>query len=39
MHSSSDEVESTSLDVIMQPGYMMGDRVLRPARVGTVGPN
>lgn len=39
MHSSSDEVESTSLDVIMQPGYMMGERVLRPARVGTVGPN
>lgn len=39
MHSSSEEAEKTSLDVIMQPGYMMGERVLRPARVGTVGPN
>ena len=39
MHSSSDEAEVTTLEVIMQPGYMMGDRVLRPARVGTVGPN
>ena len=39
MHSSSDEAETTSLEVIMQPGYMMGERVLRPARVGTVGPN
>ena len=39
MHSSSDDAEATSLEVIMQPGYMMGDRVLRPARVGTVGPN
>ena len=39
MHSSSDEAEATSLEVIMQPGYMMGERVLRPARVGTVGPN
>lgn len=39
MHSSSGDVEATSLEVIMQPGYMMGERVLRPARVGTVGPN
>lgn len=39
MHTGSDEAESTTLQVIMQPGYKIGGRVIRPARVGTVGPN
>lgn len=38
MHQDSADAESTTLQVIMQPGYKIGDRVIRPARVGTVGP-
>lgn len=39
MHNDSKDATSTTLEVIMQPGYKIGDRVIRPARVGTVGPN
>lgn len=39
MHQESADADSTTLQVIMQPGYMIGERVVRPARVGTLGPS
>ena len=38
MHEQSEDADLTTLTVVMQPGYMIADRVARPARVGTVGP-
>jgi molecular chaperone GrpE len=38
MHEDSDAVDTTTIKLVMQPGYRVGDRVLRPARVGTEGP-
>lgn len=38
MHQEDPEVEATEVSVVMQPGYTVNDRVLRPARVGTKGP-
>ena len=38
MHSQSEDVESEQVGTLIQPGYKMGDRVLRPARVGVVSP-
>lgn len=38
MHQEDAEVEATEIAVVMQPGYKVNDRVLRPARVGTKGP-
>ncbi|UQN31132.1 nucleotide exchange factor GrpE [Brachybacterium kimchii] len=38
MHEESAEADTTRIKLVMQPGYRAGDRVLRPARVGTVGP-
>ncbi|WP_263311577.1 nucleotide exchange factor GrpE, partial [Brachybacterium atlanticum] len=32
------DVETATISLVMQPGYAMNDRVLRPARVGTRGP-
>lgn len=32
------DVESEQIGTLIQPGYKMGDRVLRPARVGVVSP-
>ncbi|MDK7742947.1 nucleotide exchange factor GrpE [Helcobacillus massiliensis] len=37
MHEDQEGAESTTLKVVMQPGYRMNERVLRPARVGTQG--
>lgn len=37
MHEEA-EVEQPEISVVMQPGYRMHDKVLRPARVGTRGP-
>lgn len=37
MNTPSD-VESEQIGTLIQPGYKMGDRVLRPARVGVVSP-
>ncbi|MDO5025332.1 MAG: nucleotide exchange factor GrpE [Trueperella sp.] len=38
MHSTSAEVEKEQIAQLIQPGYMYGDRVLRPARVAVVSP-
>lgn len=38
MHSTSADVESEQVNVVMQPGYRTADKVLRPARVGVVSP-
>ncbi|MFC0674158.1 nucleotide exchange factor GrpE [Brachybacterium hainanense] len=38
MHEDSEDVEVNTITLVMQPGYRMHDRVLRPARVGTRGP-
>lgn len=32
------EVETEQIGTLIQPGYRMGDRILRPARVGVVSP-
>lgn len=38
MHSYSAEVTETSVDNVLQPGYRIGERVLRPARVAVAEP-
>lgn len=38
MHEDADDVETATISLVIQPGYAMNDRVLRPARVGTRGP-
>lgn len=38
MHSTSPEVEAEQVATLIQPGYRMGDKLLRPARVGVVSP-
>lgn len=38
MHEDSEEVEVNTVKMVMQPGYRMNGRVLRPARVATYGP-
>lgn len=38
MHSTSSEVESEQIGTLVQPGYRMGEKLLRPARVGVVSP-
>lgn len=38
MHQQDEDVEDTEIAMVMQPGYRMHERVLRPARVGTKGP-
>jgi molecular chaperone GrpE len=38
MHEEADDVESATISLVIQPGYSLNDRVLRPARVGTRGP-
>jgi molecular chaperone GrpE len=38
MHEDSDEASTTTVKLVMQPGYTLNGRVLRPARVGTQGP-
>lgn len=38
MHSTSAEVEAEVIGTLVQPGYRIGERVLRPARVGVVSP-
>lgn len=37
-HNSDPDASATTLEVVMQPGYLAKEKVLRPARVGTVGP-
>lgn len=38
MHQDSEEATSTTVTMVMQPGYTVGGRVVRPARVATQGP-
>lgn len=38
MHEDSDEVDTAQIATVLQPGYRMGERILRPARVATRGP-
>lgn len=38
MHTTSDEVEEETCVEILQPGYRLGERVLRPARVSVAQP-
>ncbi|SEE64756.1 nucleotide exchange factor GrpE [Ruania alba] len=38
MHSASEEVESETVSQVLQPGYRVGERVVRPARVAVTGP-
>ncbi|MEE1619194.1 nucleotide exchange factor GrpE [Brachybacterium sp. J153] len=38
MHEDSAEAETTTITLVMQPGYALKERILRPARVGTRGP-
>lgn len=37
MHSTGD-VQTEQVQALIQPGYKMGDKVIRPARVGVVSP-
>lgn len=38
MHSASADVASEQIGTLIQPGYRIGEKVLRPARVGVVSP-
>lgn len=38
MHAYSDEVSTVSVSAVLQPGYRLGERVLRPARVAVAEP-
>lgn len=38
MHSHSAEVETTTVEKVLQPGYRAAERILRPARVAVVDP-
>lgn len=38
MHNQKEGVETDVIDVVMQPGYRVGEKVVRPARVGVAGP-
>jgi len=38
MHNAKEGVETNVIDVVMQPGYRVGEKVVRPARVGVAGP-
>ncbi|GAB2612245.1 nucleotide exchange factor GrpE [Pseudactinotalea suaedae] len=38
MHSQSEDATSETVQQVLQPGYRVGDRVIRPARVAVVGP-
>lgn len=38
MHEQDDEATEATISLVVQPGYRMHERVLRPARVGTRGP-
>lgn len=38
MHQTSPEAEEETVNVVIQPGYRIGEKVVRPARVGVVSP-
>ncbi|PFG20846.1 nucleotide exchange factor GrpE [Serinibacter salmoneus] len=38
MHQTAEGAESTTIAMVAQPGYRRGEAIVRPARVGVVGP-
>ncbi len=38
MHNADAEVEVATINLVIEPGYRIGDKVVRAARVGVVGP-
>lgn len=38
MHNTDAEAETTTVNLVVEPGYRIGDKVVRAARVGVVGP-
>ena len=38
LHNYSDEVDGPTATLVMQPGYRLGERILRPARVAVSEP-
>jgi len=38
MHSADENATATTVNLVVEPGYRIGDRVVRAARVGVVGP-
>lgn len=38
MHSTDAEATATTVSLVVEPGYRIGDKVVRAARVGVVGP-
>lgn len=38
MHQTAEDAESTTIAMVAQPGYRRGEAIVRPARVGVVGP-
>ena len=38
MHNTDAEAETATINVVVEPGYRIGDKVVRAARVGVVGP-
>lgn len=38
MHNESEDVDTEQIGTLIQPGYKLGDKVVRPARVGVVSP-
>ena len=38
MHATSGAVEEPSVSQVLQPGYRVGERILRAARVAVVSP-
>ncbi|MFD2793756.1 nucleotide exchange factor GrpE [Promicromonospora vindobonensis] len=38
MHSTSADATSATVNLVVEPGYKIGDKVVRAARVGVVGP-
>ncbi|MEG3614753.1 nucleotide exchange factor GrpE [Isoptericola haloaureus] len=38
MHNTDADAKSTTVNLVVEPGYRIGDKVVRAARVGVVGP-
>nr|WP_216077838.1 nucleotide exchange factor GrpE [Isoptericola sediminis] len=38
MHNTDAEATATTVNLVVEPGYRIGDKVVRAARVGVVGP-
>ena len=38
MHEHSEEASQNTISTVLQPGYRVGEKVIRPARVAVTGP-